>query len=696
VAALLYEIGVEEVPAGYILPALAALQSAFEAGLAAARLSASEVRTTGSPRRLVLFADGIPARQPEQDVVVLGPPAPAAFDAQGKPTKAAIGFARKHGVALEDLQLRDTERGKYCFVVKREAGRAAAELLPGILRDATLQMPFPKTMRWDQSPERFARPVRWLLALLDDQVLELELFGLRAGGESRGHPFLSPGPVRIPRADYRAYLATLRGRQVLADVPERREFILAQLNTALKSHGSRVTHMGLLDEVTMLVEAPGVVVGRFDEAFLEVPAPILETAMMEHQRYFPVRDQQGRLLPFFLAVSDRGEGGGDAIRAGNERVLRARLADARFFWRQDGQRRLAERVEDLAGVAFLEGLGTYRDKVYRLELLVGTIGPLLGLDEADMTHAKRAARLCKADLVTQMVGEFPSLQGVVGELYARRDAEDETVACAIREHYLPRGADDALPATPVGRVLALAEKLDNLAACFYLGLVPGGSRDPFALRRQAQAVLLIIEANGGYLRVDGLVDLALGLMPAHKDANAQARAHLLDFIRDRLYQICLERGHPHDLVRAVLASGWEDVNDFLLRLEVISKFAKTPDWPRLVEVVERTWNIARSGSPAEQVEPQRFTEDEERELWHILQANAASLSELLSARRYDAAVCSYLALFAEPVHRFFQKVYVNVEDAAVRANRLALLRDINRLFSERIANLAEITTGIQK
>jgi glycyl-tRNA synthetase beta chain len=551
----------------------------------------------------------------------------------------------------------------------------------------------------------FARPIRSLLALLGTEVVPFTLFEVASGRMTEGHPILCPGMVEVRDADFERYRKLLREHLVVVDIAERKAAIRGDIEKALRrfarstegsGQGGPLRESALLDEVTNLVQWPSVAVCNFDSAFLQIPAPAVEAAMMEHQRYFPVRDAAGALLPHFLVVSDRGPEHEALIRAGNEHVLRARLADAQFFDRQDRKVRLADRVEALRGVAFLKGLGNYFDKTQRLERLTKRVAEHLGLGDRDAAFAVRAARLCKADLLTEMVGEFPALQGEVGRICALRDGEPEPVANAIAEHYLPRSADGELPASMAGRALSLAEKLDNLAGCFAAGLIPSGSADPYALRRQSQGILRIIEASGRHFEISSLIRDALkGLPEPHCRAEA-AVPKAMEFLKDRLFQMALDRGAPHDLIRAALAPGFEDICDFRLRLDALRSLAAEPCWPALVTAVERTYNISKALQQEVEVAPALFSEPLEKEIWSRFETHRAEIERLQAERRYVEAGRRYAEVFAEPLHEFFEKVFVNVEDARVRANRLMLLRRINRLFSAKFADLAQIVTGVQK
>ncbi|MCK4376584.1 MAG: glycine--tRNA ligase subunit beta, partial [Candidatus Brocadiae bacterium] len=432
------------------------------------------VHVAGTPRRLTVSAEGIAERQPPLRVRSVGPPARAAFDSDGKPTPAAHGFARSKGLPVEALQVEETQKGPYVVAVVEQAGRPAAALLPGLLAQAAAAVTFPKSMRWEGDGFQFARPIRWLVALLDGEVLPLSIAGVRAGRRTRGHPFLAPGEIELADASYERYRGALRERFVVVEFEERRDLIRAEIDALMAQHGAKLRDTALLDEVANMVEFPHAIEGSFDEHFLSIPAPVLSAAMKEHQRYFPVRDADGELVPRFITVSNRTAEQDDLVREGNERVLLARLEDAKFFWEQDGRHRLDELAPRLEEVVFLGGLGNNLQRCERLAELGALIAAKLG-PSVNAGHVRRAAHLCKADLLTGLVGEFPTLQGVVGRELARAHGEPEPVAEAIAEHYLPGGADDVLPATPEGSVLALADKMDVIVGCFALGLLPSGS-----------------------------------------------------------------------------------------------------------------------------------------------------------------------------------------------------------------------------
>jgi glycyl-tRNA synthetase beta chain len=692
-ADLLYEIGTEEIPAGYIAPALQQLEAAMTRELEAARLTHGHVLTAATPRRLTIWVADIAERQPDIEEDVLGPPVRAAFDKEGKPTKAAEGFARSQGIEVARIERRETPRGEYCAVRRKLEGRPTAQVLAELLPRITLDISFPKSMTWISGDRSFARPVRRLTALFDKDVVPFTLLGVTSGRTVEGHPILSPGDIVLEDAGFDHYKAALKERMIMVDIAERKALIRKEIESALASFGGDFREEALLDEVTNLVQLPSLTVGAFDPAFLSVPAPVIEAAMMEHQRYFPVRDAQGRLAPRFLFVSDRPHDHEALIRVGNEQVLRARLADAQFFYEKDRKEPLVNRVEKLEGVSFLKGLGTYLDKARRLERLAAEIAGSLGLDHEASRHAQRAAILCKADLLTEMVGEFPGLQGEVGRIYARADGEPEQVATAIVEHYMPKSADGVLPSTPVGAALSLAEKLDNLMSCFAAGLVPSGSQDPYALRRQSQGALRIIERTGRHLSIEFLLRKALELLPEPYRGKSDAIVALTGFLKDRVFQMALDRGFPHDLIRAALSIGCNDICDFWARLDALRELSGDACWQELVITVERTYNIGKNAPVAGAVDPALFAEPLEKQVWELLQESASEIQGLEQSRDYVGAGRRYAEVFAAPLHEFFDKVFVNVEDEGVRRNRLLLMREVNRLFSTRVADLSDITTG---
>lgn len=699
---LLLEIGTEELPAAYIPPAIEQLRTATAAALKERDLVAGTPVATATPRRLVLFVPDLPVAQAARTDEVPGPPEKAAFK-DGAPTRAAIGFAEKNGVRVEDLVVRDTPKGRYVFAIKRVEGRHTTELLQEIVPELVRRLEWPKSMRWPQAAGNgaalgaprftFARPIRRLLAVLGREVLPLEISGVRAGRTTVGHPFLSDGrDLALERADYGAYRTLLKAHSVIVDRNERRSLIQRNLEDLFARYQAPFTAHELLEEVTDLVEMPEVMEGGFDEKFLKLPREVIEAAMTDHQRYFPIVGRDGKIRPRFAFVANRPKEHAPTIREGNERVLKARLEDSSFYLAEDLKRSLRVRAGLLQGIVFQEKLGTMRQKTDRLVALVAELARLLALAPADAEAAKAAAEIAKADLTTELVKEFPQLQGSVGGQYAALQGEGEAVATAIREHYMPRFAGDELPRTPAGIALALAEKLDNLCGFFSIGLAPTGSADPYGLRRQAAGVVRIILERG--LRLSLAEVLCIAAIPFERHMAAEPlRAAVGEFLRERGRNALLEQGYRYDLVDAAIAAGADDLVDLRARLDALVALAKDARFPELVELVERTFNISKSLDRPREVSPALFKEEPEREVLAALETVRRPVEEAVRRGEYHAAARAYLDALAKPVHAFFEKVFVNVDDPDIRANRLSLLREINRLFAARIADLSKVVEG---
>ncbi|MCF6153729.1 MAG: glycine--tRNA ligase subunit beta [Candidatus Brocadia sp.] len=708
---LLFEIGTEEIPASYITPALNQMEVLFTERAKKYRLETQSLYCTGTPRRLTLFVKGLPQRQESVTEEIQGPAASIAFDKAGNPTKAGLGFARSQGVDIQNLQIKKTPKGEYCFAIKRIEGQETLHILPEILPEIIKNISFPKSMKWKGNKLFFARPIRSLFALFGDKVVPVEINGIKADKFVSGHPFLSGRKIEISMADWDLYKQLLRQEKVVVDMTERREILKTKIKQLMAPYGTTIDDEELLDEVTNLVEYPNAIECGFDEEFLDIPANVIETAMKEHQRYFPIKKRDGKLINKFIAALNRDESNAGTAIQGNERVLRARLSDARFFWKEDRKVPLENRVEDLKNLAFLEKLGNYRDRTDRIVKLSEYISHrLIAFHqlsiEAD-AFVKRAALLCKADLLTQMVGEFPSLQGIMGREYAEWDGEEPSVALAIAEHYMPRFATDNIPTSKVGAVVGLADKFDTISSCFALGLTPTGSQDPYSLRRHAYGIVRIIEEHGFTLELREVLCRSLSLLPMfsakeihgeHKVVHDKLVSAIKEFFRDRLFQINIERGHRYDLVNAVLNAdvGFDDIYDFFQRLKALSKVSKEEWWPDLVTVVERTFNIGKKANSSGSVDARLFTEAEEHTLWEIFKGNETAIRKQVDEKRYEEASHTYYEVFAKPVHIFFDKVFVNVEDEAVRNNRLLLIKSINGLYSEKIAELSQMNMSGEK
>jgi len=703
-ADMLFEIGVEEIPAGVVLPALQQLEEKIGSALDQARLAHGPISTFATPRRLAVLVADVALRQPDVELEIKGPPAAAAFDGDGNPTKAAHGFAQSRGVAVSDLQVRDTDGGRYVFATVTEAGRDSIEVLPALLAEATSSLSFPKTMRWGEGDFRFARPIRWIVALLGEQVIPVEIAGIQAGRTTYGHRTLSAGPIALTApADY---LGALEQAGVIADHRRRKQLIIEQATGAAAQAGGRVRlDPELVEEVNFMVEYPTALVGRFDDRFLKLPEQVIVTVMSAHQRYFPVEDVHGRLLPMFVAIRNGDDKGLDIVRAGNEKVIVPRLADAEFYLSEDLRRPLADRIPDLARVTYLEGMGTLADKSARLEALAPWLCVALSASEAEQETTRRAARLAKCDLTTNMIGDtkLAKLQGLIGAEYARRSQEPEAVAAAIAEHYQPEGADDSPPQTNPGRALALADKMDHLAACFRLGLRPTGSADPHALRRAALGIVRIIIAARARVDLPAFIDAALKLLPEVEGPNVvpteEAAAQIADFIKQRLQAELSARGVAYDLVRAVLAAPCPDLLDAYDRALALQQIREQEeDFDAVIIAAERSANIVRPvrAQLELRLRPEALDAPEAVALHEACVHTQRTMEAALAPegeRDYRAAWRA-LAALREPIDAFFDAVLVMAEDEEVRNNRLALVAEVDDLFL-RLLDVKEIVIAGQ-
>lgn len=694
---LLLEIGTEELPARFCQPALEQLKEKATAALASARLRHGDVQTFGTPRRLVLLVEGLALRQEDLEVVSKGPPARVAYDAAGKPTKAAEGFARKENVPLEALYLATEGNTEYLYARRTEVGSSIVAVLPEMLKQLILGLEWPKSMRWADRSIRFARPLKWICAMLGDRRVPFDVDGIPSGSTTRGHRFLAP-PEPIEVVDPQDYFAKVGHAWVLLDQTVRRNVIWQKVEQVARDLGGTVPRdEDLLDEVNFLVEQPWPFAGNFDPRYLRIPAEVLVTSMREHQRYFPVYGADGKLLPHFIAVRNGLDDHLANVIAGNEKVLNARLADANFFFEEDRKHKLEDRLPKLQSIVFQEKLGTLAAKVERVESLARRIAEDLavagqaGYTAETVAHAVRAAHLCKADLVTQMVYEFTELQGVMGQHYAAMDGEAPEVARAIFEHYLPRGLGDELPGTPAGVVVALADKLDTLAGFFSVGLVPTGSADPFALRRAAQGVVQVLVEHKLPLQLSRLIGAAVTAY-AHLDAAAREKgaADLLEFFRARLKVLLEDRGVRYDVVEAVLAGDIENPAERVAVAEALGAGLQEPEFAAVMGAFRRVANLGAKAEHAN-VDPALFQVDQERHLWTAFQDFRSAASPLLASNDYPAFYRQAVSLKA-PVDAFLDKVLVMADDPAVRGNRLALLRSCAELLSAP-ADLSKLVVG---
>ncbi len=683
---LLIEIGTEELPPRALPRLSRAFTDHLTGALGKADLGFGEVRPYATPRRLAVLVRDLDAATPERVIEKRGPALKAAFDEEGCPTRAAEGFARSCGVTVADLATLETDKGAWLVFRKTEPGRPTPELVPQLVEAALEALPIPKRMRWGRLETQFVRPVHWVVLLFGKTPIDAVVLGIRAGRTSRGHRFHAPQALEIPQpADYEMLLES-EGK-VIADFARRREAIRAQVEAeALKLGGRAVIDAALLDEVTAMVEWPVAIAGRFEERFLAVPQEALISTMSANQKYFHLVDEAGALLPWFVTVANIESRNPAVIRDGNERVIRPRFADAEFFWNQDRKTPLAARLPQLKQVVFQRKLGSLYDKSMRLTRLAAHIAAEIG---GDRDKAVRAAELCKCDLLTEMVGEFPDLQGIIGRYYALHDGEDAEVATAIEQHYRPRFAGDALPENPTARALALADRLDTLLGIFAIGQTPTGDKDPYALRRAALGVLRILIENELDLDLRELLQATVTGYPAEIKAE-QAIAPVLEFILERLRAYHADRGIRPDVLEAVLATGLTRPLDIDRRVLAVSGFRQLPEAESLAAANKRIGNILRKveGELPEKVDPNRFTDDAEKTLFEAFIALEADVKAAIDAGDYTDAL-ERLATLREPVDRFFDEVMVMAEDPALRENRLALLNHLHRLFLQ-VADIAKL------
>lgn len=687
-AELLFEVGTEEIPSSYLPKAVEEMKSILAAEFKNNRLNCKEIRALATPRRLALMAIGVSSTQEKRMIEVIGPAKHIAFDEKGQPTKAALGFARGQGVAVEQLEVVKKEKGEYVAVRKVEEGAETFTLLPAILGRLISSLSFPKSMRWMDLDIYFARPIHWILALFDGQVLPLQIGNISSGNLSRGHRFMAPGSFQVK--DLGDYLRKLKNSFVIVNQEERKEMILAEANKAASEvSGHLLQDEELLETVNYLVEYPVAIRGSFPAEFLSLPREVLISVMREHQRYFPVVDANGNLLPYFIAISNTKPKDLTVVARGNERVLRARLADARFFFEEDQKVSLTQRLEGLKKVVYHSKLGTSYEKVMRLGRLADFLAEQLAPDLKEIIH--RAALLCKGDLITGMVGEFPNLQGIMGGIYARLAGEKEEVALAIYEHYLPQTAAGPLPKSPAGAILSMADKLDTIVGCFGLGLIPTGTADPYALRRQTIGIINIILDKNFSLSLSALIDRSLSLLAEKIERPSETvKAEVLEFIRGRVQNILIMKELAPDAVEAALAAGFDDLVDLYARAQALHEFKKVPDFESLAIAFKRVVNIS-SGYRPEKVDPEKFEHSQEEALFAAYQERKIKAEERISQKDYPSAL-KELAMLRQPVDEFFDSVLVMADNEVVKANRLALLANISQLFF-RIGDFSRISTN---
>jgi glycyl-tRNA synthetase beta chain len=686
-ASLLLEIGLEEVPARFMPGTLEQLQKVAEQMLKEIRVSAGSITTYGTPRRLALLVKDLAERQDDLVKEIKGPAKKVAFDEQGNPTKAIIGFSKGQGVAVEDLVVKTLGNAEYMYAIVKETGQESSSILPEFLTNLINSLNFPKPMRWGSEKMLFIRPIRWLVALYNDKVIDLEVAGIRSGRITYGHRFLSQGPITLSRPE--EYLDKLKEGFVIADQERRKEMIRQQItDLALKEGGQVEQDENLLDEVTYLVEYPTALCGTFPEKYLKLPEEVLITPMKEHQRYFPIWDSNRKLLPKFITVRNGSEEHLSNVTAGNIKVLLARLADAEFFYQEDQKVPLLQKVDRLKKVIFQEALGTVYDKVKRIEQLAIYIAERLNWEQEKVELVKTGAKVAKADLVTNMVYEFPELQGIMGGYYARLEGYDEIVCQGIREHYQPRFAGDKPPESFVGIAVSLADKLDTIVGCFGIGIIPTGSQDPLGLRRQALGICNTILEHSLKVSLTELITQAYELYGGIlREDLEQTNSQVLQFFRQRMQNILEERKVRYDVIDAVLSAGYDDPTDTWLRAEALQNFEKHPHYKSLVTAFARAANLTKNKEIFE-VKEGFLVENAEKELFEAVKEVTAKVEELLNNFQYVEALDS-ISTLNTPIDDFFSEVMVMVEDKNIKENRLGLLQKVTYL-TYRIADLSKL------
>jgi glycyl-tRNA synthetase beta chain len=686
----LLEIGTEEIPSRFINPALEKMKELFTALLATGRVARTgEIKAYGTPRRLVLYASALDERQADVSKEVTGPPTKVAYDADGTPTKAATVFAEKNGIPVSALSVKKTDKGEYVVARIDEKGGDTAAWLKQSIPAFILSIPFPKSMRWMNKDIRFARPIHWVLALWGGSVVDFELNGIKGGNLSRGHRFMSPGAFMVK--DFKSYAAQLEPNYVVIDPDVRKQRIIEQIRGLAQSKGGAVLEdAGLVDEVANLVEYPVAVMGTFNKEYLRVPKEVLITAMREHQRYFSVVGADGNLLPSFITISNTRAEDMEIVRAGNERVLAARLSDAAYFFDHDVKQPLGDRVEGLKKVMFQEKLGTIYDKTGRVKALATY---LAGLFTVNAQVAERAAYLCKADLITGVVGEFPKLQGVMGRQYALISGEDPRVADAILEHYLPRFAGDKLPATAEGMCVGIADRIDTIVGCFSVGLIPSGSEDPYGLRRQSVAILNMVLERGLRLSLNDLIIEACKGYGLKKPEKVKTTSETLDFFRQRLAGMLASEGFRSDVVDAALSVDFDDPLIAREKVRALDGLRTSEDYQPLVTALKRAGNILPKDFTGT-VKESLLKQDAEKALSAAFKEIKDRVVEKTAKLDFRGALADISSL-RRPVDGFFDTVMVMDKDAEVKNNRLALLAGITKLFSG-IADFSRLVLGTEE
>ncbi len=671
----LFEIGTEEIPARFMTGALKELKDKAEALFKEERIVYSEIKTYGTPRRLTMYVQDLQEITEGLVEEKKGPSVKVAFDDQGNYTKAAHGFAKGQKIAVEDLVIKKTAGGEYVYAVIEKKGENIRNIFPKLLSDLVLGLEFPKPMRWGNLDIKFIRPIRWLVSLYGEEIIPVEIEGIQAGRITQGHRFLGARQVEI--SDASSYFQKLEEEYVIVDQNKRQELIWQQIEELADAEGGVVKpNPELLEEINYLVEYPTALCGNFAPSYLELPKEALITVMREHQKYFPVWDKQGSLMPKFITVRNGNSKYLDIVASGNEKVLEARLNDGKFFLEEDMKTSLEERVEQLKSVIFQESLGTMYQKIERNKNLTSYLADILNLSPKAEQNALRAAFLSKADLVSHMVYEFPELQGIMGYYYALHDHEEKDVAIGIREHYQPRFAGDDLPASTVGTVTAIADKMDTIAGCFAAGIRPSGSGDPYGLRRQAQGICLMIVEGSMDINIFDLIDEALDNFTQQglKFDNVEVRESIQEFFKQRLANLLEEKDTGYDVIQCVLESDWSNMKETAAKAQALTKFKDNVHYSELITSYTRAKNLAKNAN-TDQVDENIFKEEAEGKLWQQFSNMQISCKNLWDNEEYIEILEEFSSL--KPyIDDYFENVMVMDKDETVKNNRLATLKNI--------------------
>src|SRR5665648_46118 len=691
---VILEIGTEEIPAQYMENALKDLNQLAKKYLEEDKINYKEIKVYGTPRRLILYIFQMKEKQEDISQKIKGPAYSIAYNKDSKPQKPALKFAQSQGVNVEDLMVEDTEKGKYLFALKFEEGQLTIGILSQMFPKLIKSLPFPKSMRWEEKSLRFIRPIRWILALYGKETIKFDLEGLNSENITYGHRLLAPEKIKI--SSTQEYFSKIEKKYVIIDPQIRENIIKPDVKKIIKEiNGENIINEKQLKEIVYLVEYPNAILGNYDKKYLELPKDVLIIVMEKHQKYFPVFKNKGELLPLFIVIINNSKKYASKIKEGNENVLRARLEDAKFFYQEDQKNSLEKRVDKLKNVIFRENLGNLFDKTKRLELLCDYIADCLQVEQKVKLDLFRSAHLCKADLVTEMVKEFPELQGTMGKEYEILSNERKEVAEAIFEHYLPRFSGDRLSRTKSGIILGIADKIDNIVGCFLIGLTPTGSQDPYGLRRHSRGEIAIVLDNNLKISLKDIIQKSLSLYKASvaselKIDENEIVSQILLFFKQRIKNIFLEDGIPYDIIDAVLAienSG--DVVDIKHRIKSIEEFYNLPVFRKILISSSRVLNLSKNSEEAE-INKFLLKEKAELNLFHHYEDIYPRIKKLICNNEYKEAL-NLLGDLCEPVDEFFDQVLVMDKDNDIRINRVALIKKIGILFNQ-VADLSRIVS----